>query len=187
MTFRTLLVSAAALALVACAAKKDPGALPEASVLSLAPADDGLTLQTIDINGDTKADVFNYLREREGSSPLMVRKETDLNWDSRIDVRAWFDDSGVLSREEMDGDFDGRVDWIDHYQVGTRAMSEIDSNFDGTFDLFKYYEANVMRRKERDTNNDGKIDQWEYFDDKGNVTKVGRDIDGDGVMDQREG
>lgn len=187
MPLSPLVVSVAALTMVACAGKKDPTAVPTASVLSLAPSSDGLTLQTIDINGDGKPDVFNYLREREGGSAIMVRKETDLNWDSRIDVRAWFDESGVLTREEMDGDFDGKVDWTDHYHSGTRAMSEVDSNFDGAFDLFKYYEGSILRRKERDTNSDGKIDQWEYFDDKGIVTKVGKDIDGDGVMDQREG
>lgn len=174
--------------LAACGGKnKDGVGLRKASVLSMTPAGEGLTKQAIDINGDGIADVFNYLREREGAAPLMVRKETDLNWDGRIDVRAWFDDSGALIKEEMDGDFDGRVDWVDHYQGERRVLSEVDTDFDGIFDLFKYYEGKTLRRKERDSNHDGKVDFWEYFDEAGNVVKTGKDLDGDGVMDIREG
>jgi len=176
-------------ALVAgCGGTKKAGTEQQvASVLSTTPADDGLVVQTIDINGDKRGDVLNYMRERTDAAPLMVRKETDLNWDGRIDVRAWFDDAGLLTKEEMDGDFDGRVDWVDHYQGDHRVMSEVDTDFDGVFDLFKYYEGAILRRTERDSNHDGKVDLWEYFDDQGKVVQVGRDLDGDGVMDVREG
>ena len=59
-------------------------------------------------------------------------------------------------------------------------------DYDGAFDLFKIYESGRVSRKERDTNNDGRTDFWEYLDAEGNVVKVGRDVDGDGVMDVRE-
>lgn len=177
----------AACILPACGQKKAQTGLRKAAVISMTPAEDGLTKQAIDINGDGRADVFNYIKEREDAAPLMVRKESDLNWDGRIDLRAWFDDNGVITKEEMDGDFDGRVDWVDHYQGDRRVMSEIDTDFDGIFDLFKYYEGKVVRRVERDSDHDGKVDFWEYFDDQGNVVKTGKDLDGDGVMDVREG
>ena len=157
-----------------------------ASVLSVQPSADGLVEQTVDINGDGKADVFNYSRERGGSAGLLVRKETDLNWDGRVDVRTWFNETGQIEKEEMDGDFDGRVDWVDHYQNGRRVMSEVDTDWNGTFDLFKYYEGQKVRRKETDTNGDGKVDFWEYFDDAGKVIRTGKDVDGDGVMDERQ-
>lgn len=177
----------AGVALAGCGPKKEAAVeVREASVLSVVPSGDGLVVQAIDVNGDRTADVFNYMRERQDATPLMVRKETDLNWDGRIDVRAWFDDTGALTKEEMDGDFDGRVDWTDHYQGNRRVFSEVDTDFDGVFDLFKYYESGKVRRKERDTNADGKIDFWEYFDDQGNVVKTGKDLDGDGVMDVRD-
>ena len=167
-------------------ARKGPSTdVRRASVLSEETGADGLLVQAIDVNGDGRADVYNYMRARQDNAPLMVRKETDLNWDGRIDVRAWFDDSGVLEKEEMDGDFDGRVDWTDHYQGGRRVLSEVDTDFDGVYDLFKYYEGNQVRRKERDSDKDGKVDLWEYLDDQGNVVKTGRDVDGDGVMDVR--
>ena len=40
----------------------------------------------------------------------------------------------------MDGDFDGRPEWVDHYQGNIRVMTEIDTNYDGKADLFRYYE-----------------------------------------------
>ncbi len=147
---------------------------------------DGLTKQAIDLNKDGKPDIFNFYRERTDAARSLVRKDVDLNWDGSIDVRTWFDLTGVIEKEEMDGDFDGRVDWVDYYQGGRRVTSEIDTNNDGKFDLFKTYEQGRVRRKERDTNGDDKIDFWEYLDDAGNVVKTGSDIDGDGVMDVRE-
>ena len=175
---------------IACGPKTAPEAAveeaPEAGIMSESPADDGLIEQQIDINGDGGADVHNYFREREDAPRLLVRKEVDLNWDGRLDVRTWFDASGAIEKEEMDGDFDGRVDWVDHYQGGKRVLSEVDTDYNGTFDLFKVYESGVVRSKQRDTDDNGSVDFWEYLDNDGNVVKTGRDIDGDGVMDVRD-
>jgi hypothetical protein len=175
------------LLLLGCGPKTETTtAAGSASVLSEQTAEDGLVQQTVDINGDGNSDVFNYSRERGGSAGLLVRKETDLNWDGRVDVRTWFNETGQIEKEEMDGDFDSRVDWVDHYQSGRRVMSEVDTDWNGMFDLFKYYEGQKVRRKERDTNGDGKVDFWEYFDDAGKVIRTGKDVDGDGVMDVRQ-
>jgi hypothetical protein len=157
-----------------------------AQILSSKPTSDGLTEEQVDLNSDGKAEVTNYYREREGATRLLVRKETDLNRDGKIDVRTTFDDAGLRVQEEMDGDFDGRADWVDHYISGNRSYSEIDTDWNGTFDLFKYYESGKVRRKERDTNADGRVDFWEYLDDKGVVVKTGKDNDGDGKMDVRD-
>ena len=159
---------------------------PRAGTLLERPADDGLIEQQIDLNADGVADVYNFFHERPDGPRLMVRKETDLNTDGRIDVRSWFDPSGQLEKEEMDGDFDGNVDWVDLYQSGKRVLSKVDTDYDGLFDLYKIFESGQVRRKERDTNGDGAIDFWEYLDDDGRVVKTGRDIDGDGLMDIRE-
>lgn len=172
---------------VACGPKTgsdDVAAEDVAGTLSERTTDDGLLEQQIDLNGDGTADVYNYYQG--GDSRLLVRKEVDLNWDGRIDVRSWFDLSGQLEKEEMDGDFDSRVDWVDHYQGGKRVLSKVDTDYDGTFDLYKIFEGGKVRRKERDTNGDGNIDFWEYLDESGRVIKTGQDIDGDGVMDIRQ-
>jgi len=150
---------------------------------------DGLVLQEVDLDRDKQADVFNYFLEREISKDrLLVRKELDGNRDGPVDSITYFNDEGEVEGEEMDADFDGRFDWIDHYQNTQRVMSEQDSDRDGKMDIFAYYEGNPARitRKERDTNGDGKIDYWERFSEAGQVTKTGRDVDGDGKMDVRD-
>lgn len=172
--------------LAGCAGKAgSKGAEPENPYYVERPSEDGLIIVEIDLNSDNRADVFNYYRERTQAARLLVKKEIDLNWDGRVDVTSFYDESGKLTREEMDGDFDGRVDWIDHYQGGVRVMSEVDTEYDGRIDLWKYYESSQVRRRERDTNADGKVDYWEYFDNNGTVIKTGRDVDGDGTMDER--
>ncbi len=169
-----------------CAGARGPSVGSEASLLTERPTSNGLVEQQIDLNGDENADVYNYYRERSEANRLLVRKEVDLNWDGKIDVRTWFTEDGQIEKEEMDGDFDDRVDWIDHYKGGRRVMSEIDTDYNGAMDLFKYYEGGNLRRKERDSKGDGRIDFWEYLDDEGNVIRTGRDLDGDGVMDIRD-
>jgi len=187
MRNRTLV--AFALGLAACGPKgkdADDGAQRTAGILSESPTDDGLTEQKIDLDGDKSADVSNFWKERSDGPRQLIRKDSDLNRDGKVDVRTWFDSAGRIEKEEMDGDFDGRVDWADHYQGGKRVLTEVDTDNDGAYDLFKVYEAGKVRRKERDTNGDGRLDFWEYLDEAGNVVKVGRDVDGDGVMDVRE-
>jgi antitoxin component YwqK of YwqJK toxin-antitoxin module len=189
MTSRIILATILALASTACLIKKEESNTAAAgdtsSVRERETADGNLVVE-VDLDGDDRADIFNYFRKLEGEGRLLLRKEMDLNKDGRIDVWSFFTETGVLEREEMDGDFDGNIDWIDHYQGGKRVMSEIDTQNSGRFDLFKYYESGNIRRKERDTTGDGNVDHWEYFDDEGNVVKVGWDIDGDGQMDVRE-
>ena len=115
------------IALGACGKAGGPSGLTQATLLTERPVGNGLIEQMIDINGDEQPDVFNFFRERSESTRLLVRKEVDLNWDGRIDVRTWFNDDGEIEKEEMDGDFDSRVDWIDHYKGGHRVMSELDT------------------------------------------------------------
>ncbi len=169
--------------------KKTPeateSAIDKATVSEHTTADGNLVVE-IDLDGDGQPDIYNYYRQLDAEGRLLLRKEMDLNKDGRIDVWSFFTDTGALERENMDGDFDGNVDWVDHYQGGKRVMSEIDTQNSGRFDLFKYYESGHIRRKERDTSGDGQVDHWEYFDDDGQVIKVGWDIDGDGQMDMRE-
>lgn len=180
------------LSLIACpkapapVAEQASSTAPTAAILSSKQGADGLTEVQVDLNGDAKVDITNYYRERTDAPKLLKRKDVDLNRDGRIDVRTSFDDGGLRDVEEMDHDFDGRADWVDHYIGGKRAYTEVDTDFNGSFDLKKYYEAGKVRRKERDTNGDGKVDFWEYYDEAGNVSKTGRDIDGDGKMDVRD-
>lgn len=149
-------------------------------------SDAGLEVRKIDINGDGRPDVFAYYSVSQNGARRLVHKDTDLNWDGRIDVRTWYDGQGRISEEEMDGDFDGRVDWVDLYQDGVRTRCEVDTDYDGQFDLFKTYVNGQVARRERDTDGNGRIDFREDLDASGKVVKLSRDLDGDGVMDDEE-
>lgn len=154
---------------------------------------DGLKLEEVDLNSDKRADIFNYYRERANAPRLLVRKDTDLDMNGKVDIRSWYDDYGKLELEEMDLDFDGQFDMKDHYEdtdgdgKPERVQSELDTDFDGTPNVFTNYLNGKPVRKERDTNGDGRIDMWEKFDDAGNVIKAGRDTGPgfDGTVDER--
>ena len=159
---------------------------------------DGLILQEVDVDLDHRPDAFNYFRERAGAPRILMRKESDTNRDGQLDQWTYYNDEGMIEREEIDADFDGHPDWVEHWQAEIktdgspgewrRMMSELDSDHDGKMDTFTYYDGQngQVTRKERDRDNNDKIDFWERFDDKGVVTKTGRDIDGDGRMDERD-
>jgi hypothetical protein len=148
--------------------------------------DDGLVRVAVDLNRDGRAEVWNLQRPRADAAPALVRKETDLNRDGNVDVRSYFDENGRLTKEEMDGDFDGTFDWVDHYQDGRRVMSEWDTDYDGVANVWSYFESDKITHQERDENGDGNIDYWVRFDESGNVIRTARDLDGDGQMDVRD-
>ena len=192
-------IAVAALALSACGKKNAPASagsddsLYGSKVKEKEMTAEGLIRQSIDLDADKRPEIFNFYRERADAPRLLVKKEIDLNRDGKVDVISYFDDDGVLEKEEMDGDYDGVFDWTDHYQDGWRVMSEYDTDFDGIANVWKYYTRAEegqgqpqLDRKERDTDGDGKVDVWERFNEKGEVTRTGRDTDGDGKMDVRE-
>lgn len=186
------LTLAAALALGGCAAKTNGATDSMTRRVSERPlTDDNMVLQEIDLNADGRYETLNYFRVRRDAPRLLVRKEIDLNRDGRVDVISYFTTEGQLEKEEMDSDYDGMFDWVDHYQDGARVMSEWDSDFDGKPNVYKYYvrtESGETRldRKERDSDGDGKIDVWERFNENGDMIRMGRDTDGDGVIDVRD-
>jgi len=190
-------VIVAALVVASCAGKKKDATEDAADSPEYKPAitrktlPDGLLLEEVDINEDEQPDVFNYYRERDEAARLLVRKDTDLNLDGRIDVKSWYNDYGKLELEEMDLDFDGQFDLKDHYQdvdgEGTveRVSSEVDTDYDGVPNVWTTYSKGKAVRKERDTNGDGRVDVWEKYDAEGNVIRAGRDQNFDGSVDER--
>lgn len=147
---------------------------------------EGMVEVKVDLNNDGVVEIINYYRQTTPETRLLMRKDMDLNRDGRVDISSTFNEAGRLVQEQMDSDFDGKVDWIDEYGDGRRTVTKVDTDFNGTFDMVKYFENGMVRRKERDTNADGKVDFWEYLDERGNVIQTGQDIDGDGKMDVRQ-
>lgn len=139
-----------------------------------------LKKEAIDLNNDKRPDIWNY-SSTEGRSRL-VRKESDLNFDGKVDVTSHFE-AGQVVKEEVDADFDGKIDWTDYYgEGGKRTRQELDTDFDGELDTWRYFDAGLLIRKERDTDGNGKPDYFEHYEND-QVSRTGRDTDGDGKED----
>lgn len=144
---------------------------------------EGFKTVKLDLNGDRTADVTNYIRVGEGpESGRLVRKEIDLNFDSKIDViQIWKD--GQMTQEQIDADFDGQMEWTDFYSAGERIRAEWDTRFDGEPDIIRHYEGGKLSKLEMDTTGDQKMDYWEYYE-AGVMQRSGRDTNGDGKIDE---
>lgn len=139
------------------------------------------TVKEYDLNRDKKPDVWKFFVG--GESEQLVRKELDVNWDGKVDVRYFYGDAGQLEREALDLDFDGRVDAVNFYEKGQKNRAELDLDFDNRTDLWKFFQKGKLVRKERDTNADGKVDTWEYYEGDA-LDRIGEDTDGDGQVDR---
>ena len=136
-------------------------------------------VQSADINSDGIEDLF-LIYQTEELERVLVRREVDLNWDGLVDVRTWLDPTGALLYEEMDGDFDGWVDWVDYYEEGQRVRSEIDTDYDHNLDLILFFEnGNEVVRRMRDSNFDGLLNRVE------SATCIEIDEGGDGIHELR--
>ena len=100
----------------------------------------------------------------------------------KIDIWRYFNDQGLVEREEWDTDYDGNVDDTRYFEEGTIVRPERDRNNDGQADVVRYYKAGKLERKESDTNGDGQVDRWEYFTGRV-LDRVGVDKDHDGTVD----
>ncbi len=147
----------------------------------------GKRLVTLDLNQDKQPDVWKiYATKTEGGSKvdLLTCKEQDLNYDGRKDIWIYYDDQGNRQMEEMDLDFDGKIDLITIRRGGKVIRQELDTNYDGKTDIWKYYtDEEVLERVERDSNGDGKVDYWEYYEG-GQLDRIGYDKDGDGKPEE---
>ncbi len=219
MTLRTAAVLLALTSVSACGSSKDQtkGAEGKGSAGQSAANEQPVQMETdgntaierIDVNADSKPDVFKYYRLAEAAAKgqaipadgvksqkkVLVRKEMDINFDQRIDIVEYYEGEAGKEqkvREEMDLDFDGRIDMTRHYKDGNVTLVEMDLGFDGKTDTWNYYQLttgedgkpiNRLIERRKDSNGDGKIDSWEYYT-KGNLAKIGTDTNGDGQPDQ---
>lgn len=150
---------------------------------------DKYEIKQYDINKDEKPDIINIFKkapgERKGDVELtLYAKFMDLNHDGNIDVWRYFDEkTGSVSTEELDLDFDGKVDRVDSFIDGIVRKSEYDFQFDSKCDITKFYdEKGVLLNLESDLNGDGVADYWEYYNN-GVIERVEKDTNGDGKAD----
>lgn len=152
-----------------------------------------LKVQQFDMNHDNTPDAFKYFRSETDAAGkeklILVKREIDFNFDTKIDVWSVYENDGLTPAEEKyDLDFDGKVDSVVSYKAGVVEKRMLDMNFDGTMEVTKYYdgtnaqgEENLVR-VERDLDRDGRPDQWEYYEN-GEILKAEEDKDHDGEPD----
>ena len=181
----SLQLALSVLILGACSSASDSKILggPDMAALGSEKDETGAVVEKFDLNGDRKADLwkkFKIIKTEDGKGrKILFRKEMDLNFDGKVDVRVHLDEDGTMFKEEMDLDFDGHIDAVAHYKDGFLVKRELDLSFDSKADVVKYYEKGKLIRKERDSNKDGRMDIWEYYETD-RLVRVGRDKDGDG-------
>lgn len=159
-------------------------------------------VQEIDFNNDAHPDVYKFYAK--GTAPKdpnanagsggdangqLLRKETDLNRDGRIDLWNWYGRDGVIERQQYDLDFDNRIDVVVFYEKGVVVRKELYHGFADRPDTFKYYEKGKLQRVERDRflntgaeGQDGRVDTWEYWEGD-QIDRIGEDKNGDGNVD----
>lgn len=138
----------------------------------------GGDVQTRDVNNDGQPDIRTVM---EGGRAKC--RETDANFDGRVDIYRWFDAAGQVSRVEDDYDFDGRIDVVATWQGGVVARDILDTNFDGRTDTWRDYQGGHITELRRDSNGDGRVDTWERFDAEGRMTWSANDANQDGEPD----
>lgn len=145
---------------------------------------DGKQVVGADTNGDKKPDVWKYFVPNGAGAQVATCKQVDLNWDGKVDITYYYDETGAQSAlEEMDLDFDGRTDVTAYFSNGKRIREEKDMNFDSRPDIWYFYEDSKLVRIERDSDNNGRVDQWEYYE-SGKLDRIGYDTSGSGRVDK---
>jgi hypothetical protein len=64
--------------------------------------------------------------------------ELDRDGDGDIDYRVYYDAKGKVAREELDFNFDGKMDTFYYYKDGVLQREELDTRFNGKIDLIVY-------------------------------------------------
>ncbi|MFT5431026.1 MAG: hypothetical protein ACI9OJ_001705 [Myxococcota bacterium] len=178
-------VSFAAVFVGACSTASTTGSgAPLMSALTPERGSDGTLVERLDLNGDGTPNLWRIytVEVRDDGQPgkkVLIRKDIDMNRDGRLDVRQHIGADERIEREEMDLDYDGRVDAVVYYKDGKVMKRELDLTLDGRPDVVKIYENGELITKERDTDDNGTFDVWEYYQG-GKLVRIGRDRDGDG-------
>ena len=117
------------------------------AALAPAGAAPGLTL---DRNADGRPDQWYEL-----AGDRVTSLSLDRNYDERIDYTVEYDGDSRKVREEMDFNFDGRMDDFYFFEAGQLVRQEVDSNFDGRIDVWVSLEGQYIRGYEMDRDFDG--------------------------------
>ncbi len=150
--------------------------------------DRGKQVVTLDANGDGKPDVIKlFLPVNQDGHQVqeLVCKQSDLDFDGKMDLIQYYGPNGELFMDEYSMDYSGKFNGRTFYQDGKKVRAEKDMDFDGRPDYFEFYEGGKLVRVERDRNDDGKVDEWQYYEN-GKLDRIGFDTTGSGRVDKWE-
>jgi hypothetical protein len=146
----------------------------------------GKRIVELDLDRDGTTDVRRlFARRAGGPGEYLACKEVDLNHDGRVDMWTHHAPTGERVLEEMDLDFDARVDLVSFWGGGKLTRQEVDTDYNGRPDILRYFDNDKLARVERDTDRDGRIDHREFYEG-GVLDRIGYDDDGDGKTDRWE-
>jgi hypothetical protein len=130
--------------------------------------------------------VWTYAVPGAAGSPIVLRKEKDVNGDGRVDTWERYGPDGTSVVEAaFDLDFDGGADLRLAYENGRLVRTELAPRPDGVPRTWSHFEGGKLVRKERDADGDGKVDGWDHWHG-GELDRIGVDLDGDGRADRWE-
>ena len=115
---------------------------------------DADTVITSDLNKDGKPDAWSYIKGK-----VVTRQELDVNFDGKVDSIYIYDSKGKVKEEILDTNYDGKMDNWRFYDNGSLTLDEADSNYDGKIDLWIFVDRDRVYKIEKDTNGDGKPDK----------------------------
>jgi hypothetical protein len=91
--------------------------------------------------------------------------ELDRNSDGVVDYRVTYDARGKVLREELDFNYDGKMDTFYQHKDGILQRVDVDSDYTGAIDIWVYLrDGTYVTRYERDTDGDGKPDSVRSFE-----------------------
>jgi hypothetical protein len=150
--------------------------------------DRGKQVVSLDANGDGKPDVIKlFLQGSQDGRTVnqLVCKQTDLDFDGKIDLVQYYGPNGELFMDEYSMNYSGKFNGRTFFQDGRKVRAEKDMDFDGKPDYYEFYEGGKLVRVERDRNADGKVDEWQYYEN-GRLDRIGFDTTGSGRVDKWE-
>jgi hypothetical protein len=133
-----------------------------------------------DLDSDGRIDQRTYMN---GNVPL--RAEADLDGDGRIDRWEYFDASALLRTVGTSSAGDGIEDtWT--WAVTADGVRRVDRSRrrDRYVDRTEYYRGDSIERAEDDTDGNGLVDKWEAFE-AGRLRQVAFDMNHDGRAERR--
>ena len=122
------------------------------------------------------------IRYHDGESGVIVRKETDRDYDGKIDAWTLYE-AGIVTEVREDNDGDGEPDeWQQYGRDGRMALREVDRDGDGRRDAFYVYEGGDLVVERHDGDSNGELDRVVYYQAR-QLSRTEEDVDKDGTMD----